>query len=141
MANLDHPSIVSYKSQLGKWAKGGVSGWLPAVWFASQHNSKTKGQVPIGLAKLLQVIFERLRPDRCISLEQHQRSVDDLRRESHSPNVPLMVLSLHAYDQSQGTRMAAKAAEAYLSLVNAACYTDDNQAVAEKSFEASTCNC
>lgn len=94
--------------------------------------SKAEGKVPTGLAKLYQAIYGRLRPDRMISWEQHQCFIDDLRRESHTATLPVIVLSLHVYDQSQNTRMAAKAAECYLSLVQAACSVGDNQGVATK---------
>ena len=88
--------------------------------------SNAKGEVPIGLGRLCLAIRGRLNCEQYISVEQHRTVIDDIRRVPHAAHLPYTVMALSGYDQAGGTRLAARAAEAFWALVRAACAVAGN---------------
>jgi DnaJ-domain-containing protein 1 len=99
--------------------------------------SRVKEEIPIGLGRLLQAVYVSLNPESDISLERHIAKIDDIRQESRAASLPDMVMLLGLYDEMQGTRLAAKAANAYSALVRTACeIVDSKLGVATKLVQA-----
>ncbi len=89
--------------------------------------SKLRENVPFELGRLCSAIYGGLEPEASTSAEQCNTLIDGMRGASYAPDVPHLVKMLNTYDQQQGTRLAAKAAEAYWALVRAACEAVDSK--------------
>jgi len=99
--------------------------------------SRSKGQVPIGFGRLCQALYGSLNFEEGTSVERHNFNIDVARQGSRAASLPGMVTLLDLYDQAQGTRLAAKAAKAYWTLVRAACeIADSKRGVATELVQA-----